>query len=75
MKRLAALRSGAGGHPVALASGVTPDNVHEYLPFAGAYLVASGIEESFGRLDPEKTCQLASLIRGYAACAAGEALA
>lgn len=45
-----------------LASGVTPRNVADYLPYVDAYLVASGIESSFGVLDPVKTRDLAQAI-------------
>lgn len=45
-----------------LASGVTPKNVGGYLPYVNVYLVASGIESSFGVLDPVKTRDLAQAI-------------
>ena len=40
--------------PIALASGITPENVRDYLPYVDAYLVGTGIEERFGVLDPRK---------------------
>jgi uncharacterized protein len=40
--------------PIALASGITPQNVRDYLPYVDAYLVGTGIEASFGVLDPRK---------------------
>ncbi len=40
--------------PIALASGITPANVRDYLPYVDAYLVGTGIEERFGVLDPRK---------------------
>jgi hypothetical protein len=60
------LREALGEHPLALASGVTPENVHEVLPYVDAYLVATGIEQQFGRLDPVRTRALADLIHSGA---------
>ena len=48
-----------------LASGVTPDNVGDYLPYVDAYLVATGIEEEFGVLDPARTKALADKVHGW----------
>lgn len=50
---------------LALASGVTPDNVEAYLPYVDDFLVATGISYSFTELDPEKTALLASQIRSF----------
>lgn len=60
--RIKAMREGLGSHPMGLASGVTPNNVHEYLPYVDSFLVASGIEKSFGVLDEAKTIKLSELI-------------
>ena len=45
-----------------LASGVTVENVEQYLGSVDLFLVASGIERVFGRLDPELTDALAEKI-------------
>jgi hypothetical protein len=50
---------------LALASGVTPENVKDYLPFVDAYLVATGIESAYGVLDPERTKALADKIHAW----------
>ena len=62
-----ALRSGAGGHPLALASGVSPENIDGFLPYVDAYLVASEIETAqySGILVPERTKLLAEKIHGW----------
>lgn len=64
VEKARALRTGAGDHPLALASGVSPENVAGFLPFVDAYLVASEIEthKYSGILVPERTRQLADLI-------------
>jgi len=51
--------------PLAIASGITPANVALFLPFAHAFLVASGIEERFGQLDPVRVGLLADAIHAY----------
>lgn len=47
---------------LALASGISPDNVQKFLPYAHAFLVASSIEKVFGVLDPVLTRELADKI-------------
>ena len=65
--KVRAIGAGLDGKPLGLASGVTPENVVEYLPFVDAFLVASGIEREFGVLDPDKTRRLAEEIHGWTA--------
>jgi hypothetical protein len=57
--KVIAMREGLGPkHALALASGVTVDNVGTYLPYVDAYLVGTGIEERLGVLDPEAVSRL-----------------
>ena len=67
VEKARALRSGAGTHPLALASGVSPENVDGFLPYVDAYLVASEIETAkySGILVPERTKLLAKKIHGW----------
>ncbi|MDD5708063.1 MAG: adenine phosphoribosyltransferase [Kiritimatiellae bacterium] len=67
VEKARALRSGAGKHPLALASGVSPENVAGFLPYVDAYLVASEIETAkySGRLVPERTKLLADRIHEW----------
>jgi uncharacterized protein len=59
------LRNGLGPDgALALASGVTDDNVAGFLPHVDAYLVGTGIEKDFGVLDPGKVARLQALISG-----------
>jgi hypothetical protein len=57
IEKVKALREGAGDHPMALSSGVSPENIHGFLPYVDAYLVASEIEtEKYsGILVPQRT--------------------
>lgn len=54
VEKVRALRAGLGDHAMALASGVTPENVRSYLPYVQAFLVGTGIERQLGVLDPAK---------------------
>ena len=40
VEKAKALRSGAGDHPLALASGVSPENVAGFLPYVDAYYIS-----------------------------------
>lgn len=55
VSKVQALRSGLGGdHALALASGVTAQNVRRYRPYVQAFLVGTGIESRLGVLDSGK---------------------
>ena len=54
VEKVRSLRKGLGDHAMALASGVTPENVRSYMPYVQAFLVGTGIEERLGVLDPVK---------------------
>lgn len=53
------------GTPIAIASGITPENVVEYLPFVDAYLVSTGISADFYNFDFKKTQELSDIIHEY----------
>lgn len=67
VEKAKALRSGAGAHPLGLASGVSPENAAGFLPYVDAYLVASEIETAkySGVLVPERTKSLADKIHAW----------
>lgn len=56
-----ALREGLDVAPLAIASGITPDNVAEFAPNLSHILVASGVSSSFYEFDFEKLCRLRAL--------------
>lgn len=63
--KVAAMRAGMGDAALALASGVTVENVEAYLPYADAFLVGTGIEKAFGVLDRTRVEELqATVMRG-----------
>ena len=65
IEKIKRIRKGAGLHPIAIASGITPENVVDYLPFANAFLVATGIGKDFYHLDPQKVKKLVDVVRNY----------
>lgn len=58
-------RNACADRPVALASGITPENVMEYVPFVDAVLVATGInhKDDFYNIDPDRLAMLMDQIR------------
>ena len=52
-----------GDHPLAIASGITPENVADYLPFADCFLVATGISTRIEELDAHRTRALIQAVR------------
>lgn len=54
VEKIRALRAGLGDHAMAIASGITPENVQRYTPYAQAFLVGTGIEQQLGVFDPAK---------------------
>jgi uncharacterized protein len=63
LAKVMAMRAGIGDRgALALASGVSEDNVAGYLPYVDAYLVGTSIEVEFGILAPRKVAALQRLI-------------
>jgi hypothetical protein len=48
--------------PLAIASGMTPDNIREFRDHANCFMVATGISKSFTELDPERIRRFASIV-------------
>lgn len=55
------MRAALGDHPLALASGVTADNVADY-PGVNCFLVGTSLEDDFGMLIYEEVARLRELI-------------
>ena len=58
------MKEAVGDHPLAIASGITPENVGDYLPYADCFLVATGVSNSHADLDPERVSLLVRAVRG-----------
>ena len=72
--KIAAFRRGCGDAPLALASGVTPENAPDYAQAVDAVLVATGINRrgDFYEMDPEKLKRLLAVTRTAGANRAGD---
>ena len=73
--KIAAFRRGCGNAPLALASGVTPENAAGYAPDVDAMLVATGINHDgdFYEIDPARLRRLLAVTRAAGAVGAGNA--
>ena len=71
--KIAAFRRGCGDAPLALASGVTPENAADYASDVDAMLVATGINRAgdFYELDPARLRRLLAVTRAAGAGTAG----
>lgn len=58
--KIETFRRVCGDNPLALASGITPENVSQYLPNVDCVLVATGIniKDDFYNIDPERLANL-----------------
>jgi phosphoribosylanthranilate isomerase len=65
LSKMQSMKRGVGSGSLALASGITPQNVHEYLPYVDALLVATGISRNFHELDRDKLDQLMVNVRNW----------
>ncbi len=61
--KIVRLRNALGDTPLAIASGITPENVGDYLDVADCFLVATGISKSWTELDYDRVCQLVDSVR------------
>lgn len=60
--KIKSMKESVGDHPLAIASGITPENVLEYMPYADCFLVATGISQSHTELDSGKVRRLAKVL-------------
>lgn len=65
VEKIRVMKEALGDFPLAIASGITPDNVSQYLPLADAFLVATGISKNFTELDPYLTKKLVDKVRSW----------
>jgi predicted TIM-barrel enzyme len=69
LTKIADFRRGLGAAPLAIASGVTPDNAAQYAADVDCFLVATGINRpgDFYTIDPARLSALLDLTRAYGA--------
>lgn len=63
--KIRTMKAALGATPLAIASGITPENVGDYLPIADCFLVATGISKSFDELDPPRVRALVERVHAY----------
>jgi len=66
VEKIRRMKAALGETPLAIASGITPENVADYLPHADSFLVATGISRSFSELDPARVQSLIGQVRELA---------
>lgn len=59
------MKEALGTLPLAIASGLTPDNIEGYLPYSDCYLVATGISTSFSELNSSLLESFVARVRSY----------
>lgn len=64
-QKISRMKNALGDTPLAIASGITPDNVVDYLPHADSFLVATGISRSFTELEPKLVRSLIEKVRSF----------
>lgn len=60
--KIAKMKAVIPDHPLAIASGMTPENIGPFLPHADVFMVATGISDSFTELNLGKATTMAELI-------------
>lgn len=65
LDKIQRMKAALDSFPLAIASGITPENIGEYLPHADCFLVATGISRSFHELDPKRVARLVAEVRAY----------
>jgi predicted TIM-barrel enzyme len=63
LAKIAAMKAALGDHPLGVASGVTPENVGQYLGLVDCFLVATGISDSHAELNQARAAELVASVR------------
>ena len=62
IEKIRVMKEAIGTHPLAIASGITPENASQYLEWADCILVATGISDSHTKLNPSRVARLAKVL-------------
>ena len=65
LNKIRRMKSVLGSHPLAVASGITVENVNDYLPHMDFLLVATGISQSFTQLDSGRLRSLIARVESF----------
>ncbi|MGD2078552.1 MAG: BtpA/SgcQ family protein [Chloroflexota bacterium] len=63
LDKIRTMKEAIGDFPLAIASGISPENVGDYLAIADCFLVATGINRSWSEVDPQLLKRLMSAVR------------
>lgn len=63
VRKIASMKAAIGDFPLAIASGMTPENVAPFVPHADCFLVATGVSSSFTELDPARVRVFGQAVR------------
>ncbi|MBI3987468.1 MAG: adenine phosphoribosyltransferase [Lentisphaerae bacterium] len=66
VEKIRDMKNAIGDFPMAIASGITPENVVDYLDIADGFLVATGISSNFTELDAGRVKALVRAVRSHA---------
>lgn len=64
-EKIKTIKKLAGDYPVGLASGISAENIHEYIPHTDISIVATAISNDYRNLNPQKVAELAKKIEEY----------
>ena len=62
VEKIQTMRNAVGSHPLAIASGITPENVERYCAYADCFLVATGVSYSHTQLNPQRVRKLVRVL-------------
>lgn len=65
IEKIRSMKQALQGFPLAIASGITPNNIVEFLPWSDCYLVATGISRNFEEFDTELVERLVETVSDY----------
>jgi len=66
LDKIETFRDACGNNPIAIASGITPENVHQYSNLVDCLMVATGInvKDDFYNIDPKRLKKLINTLEG-----------
>ncbi len=65
INKIRLMKQAIGEYPLAIASGITPENISQYLPYVDCFLVATGISDSQSEINPVRLRKLVRAIAAY----------
>ncbi len=65
VEKIRTMKEAIPNHPLAIASGMTCKNIHDFLPYADIFMVATGISDKYDNFDLRLVHQMATIIQNY----------